>query len=171
MILFYDSIKTKDGFCGLAWSSKGLAGLTLPLRKKSRIKPTLESQLTHFKDLRLIEDKVSLRLIHLLQDALQGRYFKIPPLDLGQLTKFQKKVLNTTIQIPRGETRAYSFIARHVHSPRSARAVGNALNRNPIPLFIPCHRVIMKNSTLGGFGGNIKMKLKLLNRERIISKK
>ena len=67
--------------------------------------------------------------------------------------------------IPYGETRSYSQLAAQIGNPKAVRAVGNALGRNPLPIIIPCHRVLAKGGGLGGFGGGIEMKKRLLKLE------
>ena len=69
--------------------------------------------------------------------------------------------------IPRGETRTYGEIAAAIGAPRSARAVGNACHNNPVAVIIPCHRVVRGNGDLGGYGGGVENKRKLLARERV----
>ena len=81
-------------------------------------------------------------------------------------TPFQKKVWEYIQHIPYGETQTYNDIAQGIGHPRSSRAVGNALHVNPIPIIIPCHRVIRSDGGLGGFGGGIDVKQKLLDFER-----
>jgi O-6-methylguanine DNA methyltransferase len=80
-------------------------------------------------------------------------------------TEFQKEVWRATEKIPYGEIRSYGEIAQSIGRPRSARAVGGALHVNPVPLVIPCHRVIGKNGSLVGFGGGLDMKARLLDLE------
>jgi len=77
-------------------------------------------------------------------------------------TEFQKKVWITLLKIPYGEVRSYKWMAEAVGSPRSARAVGNALNKNPLPVILPCHRIIAADGSIGGFGCGIEVKKKLL---------
>ncbi len=77
-------------------------------------------------------------------------------------THFRRKVWAELRKIPHGETISYGEIARRVGSPGASRAVGSACGVNPIPLFIPCHRVLAANGGLGGFGGGLKMKEKLI---------
>ena len=85
------------------------------------------------------------------------------------LTKFQWQVLKTTLAIPLGETRSYKWIAQQIGSPKSVRAVGQALRRNPYPLIIPCHRVIKSDGTLGGYAGRYgSQKARLLKLEEQI---
>ncbi len=80
--------------------------------------------------------------------------------------EFHRQVLSKVAEIPYGETRSYEEIALSVGRPGSARAVGNALNRNPFPILIPCHRVIRKDGRIGGFGAGEEMKERLLKLER-----
>ena len=82
-------------------------------------------------------------------------------------TPFQKKVLEITSNIPFGETLTYGEIAYMIYSKMSSRAVGGALGRNPIPIIIPCHRVLGKNNKLKGYTGGIDIKIKLLEIEGI----
>lgn len=81
-------------------------------------------------------------------------------------TKFQLEVLNALQSIPYGETRSYADIARRIGRPKAARAVGAANGRNPLPIVIPCHRVIGANGNLTGFGGGIRVKRYLLELEQ-----
>ncbi len=71
--------------------------------------------------------------------------------DLSDLADFTQRVLRETMKIPYGDMRSYRWIARKVGAPQAPRAVGQALKRNPIPLIIPCHRVIKADGSLGGF--------------------
>lgn len=71
--------------------------------------------------------------------------------DLAELTEFERAVLLQALRIPRGEVRPYEWIAREIGHPRAQRAVGSALAHNPVPLLIPCHRVVRKDGTLGRY--------------------
>jgi methylated-DNA-[protein]-cysteine S-methyltransferase len=92
------------------------------------------------------------------------RKFSIPLLLEG--TDFQKAVWRQLQKIPFGQTASYGDVARAIGSPRAFRAVGNANNKNPIPLIIPCHRVIGSDGKLVGFGGGIWRKEWLLDHEK-----
>ncbi len=81
-------------------------------------------------------------------------------------TSFQKRVWAALARIPYGQTRSYQDIAKSVGHPKAFRAVGNANGRNPIPLILPCHRVIESNGGLGGFGHGIRVKKRLLDFEK-----
>ena len=82
------------------------------------------------------------------------------------VTPFQKKVLTALRRVPYGETISYGELAKKVRNPKASRAVGQANARNPIPIVIPCHRVIGSNGKLTGFGGGIEVKQTLLDLEK-----
>ena len=81
-------------------------------------------------------------------------------------TSFERKVWSALAKIPYGQTRSYKDIAKAIGHPKAFRAVGNANGRNPLPLIIPCHRVIESNGGLGGFGHGLKVKKQLLDFEK-----
>ncbi len=82
-------------------------------------------------------------------------------------TPFQKKVWRAIAKIPWGETRSYAWLARHAGNPKAVRAAAAACGANPVPLIIPCHRVIASDGTIGGFTGGIDLKKKLLELEGV----
>jgi O-6-methylguanine DNA methyltransferase len=88
-------------------------------------------------------------------------------LDLAHISEFQRKVLMATRQVPYGQVVTYADIARKIGKSQAARAVGQALRRNPIPLIIPCHRVIASDGSLRGYKGKVGLEIKatLLNLE------
>jgi O-6-methylguanine DNA methyltransferase len=98
-----------------------------------------------------------------LKQVLAGRSpKKFPPLDLSGGTTFQRQVWDALRKIARGRTKSYGEIARAIGRPRAVRAVGGACGANPIPVLIPCHRVLAANGKLGGFSGGLNWKRKLL---------
>jgi methylated-DNA-[protein]-cysteine S-methyltransferase len=80
-------------------------------------------------------------------------------------TDFQRQVWRELQKIPYGKTAAYSEIAKRIGNPKACRAVGLANNKNPIPIIVPCHRIIGKDGSLTGFGGGLDLKKQLLNIE------
>jgi methylated-DNA-[protein]-cysteine S-methyltransferase len=86
----------------------------------------------------------------------------------AQGTPFQRKVWTALLKIPYGETRTYSQIAKMVGRPSAQRAVGNAVGKNPLPVLIPCHRVVRSDGTLGGFSGGVGIKPLLLALEGVV---
>jgi methylated-DNA-[protein]-cysteine S-methyltransferase len=87
------------------------------------------------------------------------------PLDRRLIHGLARDVLAATVRIPFGRTSTYGEIARRIGNPRAARAVGNALGSNPIPVVIPCHRVLRAGGHLGGYGGGVDRKEVLLELE------
>ncbi|MFT9488534.1 MAG: methylated-DNA--[protein]-cysteine S-methyltransferase [Tepidibacillus sp.] len=85
-------------------------------------------------------------------------------------TPFQKKVWETLLTIPYGEVRTYKDIAIQMNAPKAVRAIGGANHNNPIPIIVPCHRVIGSNGNLVGYGGGIKIKQYLLQLEGYLPK-
>ncbi|HIV18785.1 MAG TPA: methylated-DNA--[protein]-cysteine S-methyltransferase [Candidatus Merdivicinus intestinigallinarum] len=92
------------------------------------------------------------------------RRFTLPLQPKG--TPFQQKVWAALLQIPWGETRTYGQVAAMIGQPKACRAVGMANNRNPLPIFIPCHRVIGANGQLTGYAGGLSAKERLLALEQ-----
>jgi methylated-DNA-[protein]-cysteine S-methyltransferase len=104
--------------------------------------------------------------VHQLEAYFAGKLKKFSLNMCLDVTPFQKKVLTALQQIPYGETASYGEVAEKIGNPSSSRAVGQANARNPIPIVIPCHRVVGSNGTLTGFGGGIEVKQALLDLEQ-----
>lgn len=102
-----------------------------------------------------------------LKEYFEGNRMKFDlPLD-ARGTEFQKKVWNELLNIHYGETKSYKDIAVAIGNEKACRAIGMANNKNPIPIIIPCHRVIGSNGKLVGYAGGLNVKEKLLNIEKI----
>ena len=80
-------------------------------------------------------------------------------------TPFQRRVWNALLEIPYGETRSYQELARSIRRPKAVRAVGAANGANPVALIVPCHRVVQTGGRLGGYGGGLELKARLLAME------
>jgi len=94
---------------------------------------------------------------------LEGRRRDLDlPLNLSTGTAFQRRVWRAALRIPYGRVRSYQWIAAKVGGTKFARAVGRALGANPLPLIVPCHRVVASDGTLGGFSGGLRVKRRLL---------
>ena len=109
----------------------------------------------------------------LLKNSLRGEdinFSKYLDFDMLELTDFEKKVYIETMKIPKGKVKSYKEIGEAIGS-KGYRAVGNALNKNPIAIIVPCHRVIGSNMTLTGFRGGLDMKKEMLINEGIKIKK
>jgi O-6-methylguanine DNA methyltransferase len=152
-------IQTADGLFVAGYSQRGLAALTFPHQAATTDKPSVVAEpVTAFHQLTL----------RALERVLAGRPpGKLPPLDLSGGTEFQQHVWDELRQIPSGQTQTYGQIARAIGKPTAVRAVGGACGANPIPILIPCHRVLAANQKPGGFSGGLTWKRMLLAREGI----
>lgn len=119
------------------------------------------------KDYEQKETKLIKEAFKQLNDYFLGlrKHFDIPLSTCG--TDFQKRVWEALLMIPFGQTRSYGEIAKSIGNTKAARAVGMANNRNPIPIFIPCHRVIGADGSLVGYAGGLKIKEYLLSLENV----
>ncbi|MEW6260734.1 MAG: methylated-DNA--[protein]-cysteine S-methyltransferase [Thermodesulfobacteriota bacterium] len=108
-------------------------------------------------------------IIHAVQSYFSGRKIVSFPfwhrLEFGSMTDTRIQVLWAVYAIPYGQTRTYSSIAAEIGKPTAGRFVGNTMATNPFPVIIPCHRVIRKDGSLGGFGGGIDLKRRMLDME------
>lgn len=155
---------TAIGRCGIAWGSHGIIGVQLPEKSEEqtrtrlmRLCPTAED-VAPTKDIRrAIDDIVALM-------RGEKRSLRALSLDMGRVPAFNARVYETARAIAPGQTRTYGEIARAIGQPNGARAVGQALGRNPFAIVVPCHRVVGANDRMTGFSANggIATKMKLL---------
>jgi len=106
--------------------------------------------------------------LHTIKDQIEASlrgesvHYCLDVLDWDCCYEFQRKVLRKAFEIPRGNVVSYGYLAEKTGAPGAARAVGNAMARNPFPLVLPCHRVVRSSGHLGNFGGGVDMKRALL---------
>ena len=111
-------------------------------------------------------DERTYRLAESVAAALAGEKVEVPA-DLSRMTPFQRQVLEIVKGIPRGEVRPYAWVAREVSSPKASRAVGTVMANNPVPLLIPCHRVVRNDGTTGKYAFGVEEKVGLLEGEGV----
>src|SRR5262245_13648264 len=163
----YALFDTAIGRCGVAWSGKGVIGVQLPERSPDATRTRL---LRHCPTAEETEPpKPIARAIEDIQALLRGekKSLRAIQLDMSRVNGFCARVYDTARAIPPGATRTYGDIARAIGDPDGARAVGQALGRNPFAIIVPCHRVVGANDKLVGFSANggIHTKLKMLKIE------
>lgn len=167
-VLYHAELGTPFGPLQLYASADGLRSVTLPNEDREIAEARLRRQeASDRRELRLVEDVTVLSepLAQLTEYfAGERRIFDLD-LDHGG-TPFQSAVWAELAHIPFGETRTYAEIARAIGRPTATRAVGAANGTNPIPIIIPCHRVIGADGTLTGYGGGLPLKARLLAWER-----
>jgi len=152
LTLFFDTLLTPVGVLSLEADETGLTAIHFPGRSPDEPKASNTSDL-------LAEAGRE------LQAYFEGRLtaFSVPLNWRG--TPFQETVWRALMDIPYGETVSYGEIARAIGRPKSARPVGGAVGRNPLPIIVPCHRVIGSDQSLTGFTGGIDIKVALLKQE------
>jgi O-6-methylguanine DNA methyltransferase len=177
-------IPTRDGTFIAHYSEKGLAEIDWPKEERassravgdrrradeSQISPA-SKELVRDSSRRLLQSKI--RGWHRLTEAALKKILagnkpkKFPPLDMTG-TAFQKSVWRAMQKISLGKIKSYGEIAQAIGKSKAVRAVGGACGANPVPVLVPCHRVLAANQKLGGFGGGLDWKRSLLKREGIM---
>jgi O-6-methylguanine DNA methyltransferase len=114
-----------------------------------------------------VQQKITLKWLQAYLGGKSSDTIPKPALDLSTGTVFQQKVWKAMLKIPYGKTQSYGQIAKSIKNPKAVRATGGACGANPIPLIIPCHRVLAANRKLGGFSGGLPWKKRLLKLEGI----
>jgi len=162
MSLVTATIPTPDGAFTATFTAGGLASLDFPAADVSQPKPlaadTPGAQCDWLETTRRA-------LLAVLAGKKPNR---LPPLDLTRGTPFQQAVWQAMTAIPAGETRTYGELARAIRRPRAVRAVGRACGANPVPVLVPCHRVLAAGGRLGGFSAGLDWKRRLLAREGVM---
>ena len=163
----YAIFMTAWGWAGFAVTREGLRIFVLPEEKKEDVLFKIKKEL---KCNNLFEDNRGWEnLIQKVKEYYTSKKvdFTDYQLNLDNYTNFQKKILQTVRKIPYGEIRSYKEAAEAAGYPLAYRAVGNTMRNNPLPLIIPCHRVIKSDGSLGGFSGKegIALKKKMIDLE------
>ena len=152
MSLFHDTLDTSLGILTLEASERGLRSVRFPNRPQP-----IKGRMTSNSVIKLAKRELKAYF------ARQLKSFSVP-LDWHG-TAFQESVWQALTAIPYGETVSYTDIARAIGKPQSARPTGGAVGRNPIPIIVPCHRIIGSDHTLTGFTGGLNIKVALLELE------
>lgn len=161
----YTWFETPWGWMAIAFSELGLVRTTLPCPSKEE---AIREIIVLWPQASPVEEAFG-ELKEQFARYFRGERVEFNfPLDLRAGTIFQKRVWEAVKNIPWGQTRTYGEVAAMVGKPGGARAVGQALARNPLPIIIPCHRIIGSDGSLKGFGGGVELKRKLLKLEGVV---
>ena len=149
--------KTEWGWCGVVVGKGGIMQVILPERRKDLVRAQIRSRYPESREV----EKGSEKIQKALKMYFSGKRVDFDfPLDLSGYSDFQRRVWEVARTIPYGEVRSYQWVGKKLGNPRGGRAVGGALGRNPVPVIVPCHRVIRADGQLGGFSGSGGTKLK-----------
>jgi O-6-methylguanine DNA methyltransferase len=161
------AFKVSFGWCAAARTTEGFRAFILPA-------PTSEEAEALLLDL-VPESRKSARRFGDLEAAVEKYFdgwrteFDRFPLDFSTGTPFQQKVWSLVRRIPYGQVRTYGWIGLEMGRPEAARAIGAAVGANPLPLLVPCHRIVASDGSLGGFSaaGGVELKARMLELERV----
>jgi methylated-DNA-[protein]-cysteine S-methyltransferase len=149
----YCLFDTAIGACGVAWGERGLTRLQLPESDRSATEGRLLASAAEASQAVPAEIE---QLIANIQCYMTGQSvdFASVAIDLTNVGPFENKVYAAARAVPWGQTVSYGELAQQTGSPGAARAVGQALSRNPVPIVIPCHRILAKGHRIGGFSAH-----------------
>ena len=168
----YDVFQVSLGWCAAARSEKGICRFVLPVETADAAEAEILESVAVLRGLRVLRGK---NCMHALARAV-ARYFDGRaadfggfPVDLSSGTPFQQKVWSAIRRIPRGQVRTYKWIGAEIGRPDACRAIGRAVGANPVPLLVPCHRVVGSDGSLVGFSaaGGLELKARMLEIERV----
>jgi len=165
----YALIDTDLGTFGLAWTEVGVARVALPAADRARTEIWISREPAEPG----FPDKQLAALPEMIRRYAAGELvdFSAVPVDLGEVPEFNRRVYGEALKLGYGETTTYGAIARALGDLTFSRAVGHALGANPIPLIIPCHRVLASGGRTGGFSspGGVSAKMRMLALEHAAS--
>jgi methylated-DNA-[protein]-cysteine S-methyltransferase len=161
--------ETPIGTCGIAWNDYGVMGVQLPEATVQRTRAWLQRRFRDARESKTPPPEIA-TVIRQIVALLSGEEadFSAAPLDIKTLPELNRRVYAIVSAIPRGSVMTYGEIAEKLSGePQLAKEVGRVLGENPIPLVIPCHRVLAAHGKPGGYSGSggVRMKLKLLTIE------
>src|SRR2546426_1569888 len=160
--LMFHLCETDLGWVGLVLSDHGLRATTLPRAQRAEA-------LREVTEMGAVEPAPERELADIperIRALVSGRHANLAfHIDWNGITGFRRAVMEEAIRIPQGQTRSYGWLAEKAGHPRAARAVGRVMATNPLPLVVPCHRVVGSDGGLHGYGGGLPMKEALLRAE------
>jgi O-6-methylguanine DNA methyltransferase len=165
----YALFRTPVGLCGIAWNDKGIAALQLPERDEAAMHIRMRER---HRAVAAHPSAEALRAISEIEGLLrrEPNHLGTLALDMSAVPEFHQRVYAVARRIPPGQTLTYGDVARRLGAVGLARAVGQALGRNPFAIIVPCHRVLSANGAPGGFSahGGVSLKRRLLELEGFV---
>jgi methylated-DNA-[protein]-cysteine S-methyltransferase len=164
---YYSLYKTASGSGAVVAGNAGLVAVFLPVMRSAA---EMEEQLAGLYPSGSADCPETRLAADLLQRYFSGEQVKFDlPLDLSDCTSFQQVVYNTVANIPYGAVKTYAEVAEIMDRPKAPRGVGSAMARNPLPIIIPCHRVVGSSGGMTGYSapGGVEMKKRLLRMEGV----
>lgn len=166
----YTEMESPMGSLTILATDKGVCKIHFGSIEKHLLSLKAWSKKTLLKDELILNDELLFPIVLQLSEYFDGHRkdfdFQIDPIG----SSFQKKVWEALQTVEYGETNSYKQIAQIINAPKAVRAVGGAVNKNPLPIVIPCHRVIGSNGSLVGYNGGLEKKQKLLTIENALEK-
>lgn len=163
-MLYYRVFTAESGYIAISGTEKGLTGVALPADSEENAL----SQLGGIVRNAILSNNLLPEFVESLKRYFLGEKveFRVD-IDFSGATDFQRRVWQAAMRIPWGETRSYGWVAAQAGNPKASRAAGNALGKNPMPVVVPCHRVIAGDGSIGGFYSGPDVKRWLLSLESV----
>ncbi len=161
---------TGFGWCGLAWTESGVCAATLPCESREEAESHLRRNL-QYAGIAGVDRSLPLTAGAREAQVWCEGYFRGEArapgfeLDTRHMTGFQRRACAALLEIPRGQVKSYAHLADALGMPDAPRAAGTACARNPLPVIVPCHRVVRSSGSLGGFAGGPELKRRMLELE------
>jgi O-6-methylguanine DNA methyltransferase len=173
-IFYYSIAETAIGWIGIAGNEKGLRRLVLPVPTRENALAELNRYFQPCEKLAQVDSQF-ISIVTKIKNYFDGKkiQFETEIINLEGYTSFQKNILLKTREIPYGITQTYGWLAEQSGYPKAYRAVGGVMRFNPLPLIIPCHRVLGSQGKLTGFSatGGLALKRKMLELEGVLTSK
>jgi len=167
-----DIFKTYWGWMGIGATDGGVSAVVLPKTSRRAVEQALKKSGQAGSLVHRAGATTAANHVKAARAAIEGyltgtqRSFALA-IDLGSQPRFRRRVLGVLQRIPYGRVRSYGWVARKLGKPGATRAVGGACGANPVPLLVPCHRVVASDGSLGGFSGGLTIKKRLLRLENL----
>lgn len=157
----FDSFEVDGQLVHVAFSSRGITRIDISGRSREEFAAAYLKRFCRELSPRTIPEGYRTAI----ERALRGETISLPEIDISHLSEFEQQVLRSIVRIPHGEARTYEWVARSVGRPKAVRAIGNVMASNPVPILLPCHRVLPSSGGLGNYGYGPEMKRRLLTAE------